>query len=118
MLRWSDKWARHSRQSFLDKWEAEDGKPHYTIVNFVKDYRGHAMAKTRKRLVNLCGWSVGSRVIVFIEWGLAILGNLKFAGLETLPHFRVVHSGGGSCEYPVENFGFSPNKADSVRREQ
>ena len=94
MLRWSEKWAKHSHQSFLAKWDAEEGKPHYTFVDFARDYRSNGMPKVRKRLINWCGWTVGSRIVVFIEWGLAQLGNMKFAGLETSPHYRMVHSSG------------------------
>jgi hypothetical protein len=95
MFRWSQRGARNSHQSFLAKWTAEEGKPHYTCVDFVRDYRGNGMPKIRKRLLEWFGWRVGNSVVIGIEWVLSQWGFLNSADPNSSPHYKVVHCGGG-----------------------
>jgi len=101
MLRWSEAWARHSHRTFLAKWQAEDGKPHYTYVDFVREYRAFALPVLRRRAVRWCGWRVGSRIVELVEWGLAAIGSARFAGLGAPPRYRVVHEGGKGSGRPA-----------------
>lgn len=98
MLRWSDRWTAHSLESFLRKWRAEDGRPNYTALDYVRLYRGWGMPKMHKRAVDLLGWRIGKRIIVAIESGLAMWANRNFAGLGEPAKFTVVHAGSGFTE--------------------
>jgi hypothetical protein len=100
MLRWSDEWTKHSQDHFLGKWRAREGKPHYTHVDFVRQLRGNGMPNMRRRAIGWCGWRVGSRIIDLTEVTLAKLGNTRFAGLDSSPHYRVVHAVGSHSEPP------------------
>jgi len=105
MLRWSDRWTRHTHEQFLQKWHAEEGKPHYTIVDFGRQYRGLGMPRMRKRAVDLFGWSIGTRIIVLVESGLAMWANLTFTGLGKPPKIKLVHAGNGFAKLslPTKN---------------
>lgn len=95
MLRWSDRWTRHTHERFLQKWHAEEGKPHYTIIDFGRQYRGLGMPRLRKRAVELFGWRIGTRIIVLIESGLAMWASFNYAGLGKRPKIEWVHAGNG-----------------------
>ena len=103
MLRWSDRWTRHTHEQFLQKWHAEEGKPHYTIIDFGRQYRGLGMPRMRKRAVDLFGWRIGNRIIVVIDSGLAMWANRNFAGLGKRPKIKLVHAGNGFAKIESTN---------------